>query len=306
MSIQVLSTPVEQTYLNAMSPYRHLSSLTSVPRLLLDSQEMLPSPADDILLASSPPKSTFTSHMISRANNKTLDPVKHRIMARSDEQLLASRRSAAVCGTDRCDGDFARSSSMADLKAGSRTLKADYSSDLRRVLPSVSNLRNLAHNQDINARNTGLTQTNPMSAMPQQSHLVASNLQDEHTYNEKKLRRKFRYRSYQDLHILSLYQENISTGSLRSFARTGPISDGSDEPSSASSSDSGSSRTSSPAPKTPIDQRPQNEAENAKVRRAHARQVHVIEQRQGPEFAEDEDHGEEEIIQVIVLDLPKS
>ncbi|KAK5096693.1 hypothetical protein LTR24_002455 [Lithohypha guttulata] len=227
-------------------------------------------------------------------------------MARSDEQLVASRRSAAICGTDRCAGNFARSSSMADLKAGSRTLKADYSSDLRRVLPSVSNLRNLAHNQDINARNTGLTQANPTSAMPQQRHHVASNLQAEHTYNEKKLRRKFRYRSYQDLHILSLYQEKISTGSLRSFARTGPISDGSDGPSSASSSDSGSSRTSSPAPKTPIDQRPQNEAENAKMRRAHARQVHVIEQRPGPEFAEDEDHGEEEIIQMrtTVLDRP--
>lgn len=302
MSTQVLSTPVEQTYLAAMSPTHHLSSLTSVPRLLLESQEMLPSPPTDVLLSSSTQERTPAIHLTLSANNKRLDPIKHRIMSRSDEQLAASRRSAAVYGTDRRVGEFPRSVSIADLKAGSRNRKAECGSDLRRVLPSVTNLRNLALNQDADARIAERSQTHPAPALFHQRRYVASNLHDEHIYNEKRLRRKFHWKSYQDLHILSMYQEdNPSVESLTSIGQKAPSSIEPNDPSSASCSDSSSSRGSSPAPKTPVDQRPPHEAEDAKVRRAHARQVQLIEQRQDQEQAVDEIDGEEEegIIQVM-------
>jgi len=299
MSTQFLSTPVEQTYLAAMSPYSHLSSLTSVPRLLLDSQEMLPSPASDVLVPSSPPNPTSSIHLTPVANHITLDLIKHRNMSRSDEQLVASRRNAAVYGINPRTGECARSTSIADLSAGSQTRKADCGSDLRRVLPSVSNLRYLAHSQDDDARNAERLRLPTVApAMSHQKSYLPPYLHDEHDYHEKKLRRKFHYKSYQDLRVLDIYQENASGASLKSVAHTGRISDESEDLMSTSCSDSSSSsssRTSSPAPRTPIDPRPQNELGDSKSRRAQARQVQIIEHRQEQEQVEVGEEAEEMI-----------
>lgn len=220
-------------------------------------------------------------------------------MSRSDEQLAVSRQSAATYGTDRRVGEFPRSLSIADLKTGSRSRKAECGSDLRRVLSSVTNLRNPANSQDVDAGDAEHSQAHPAPAVFHRRRYVASNLHDEHIYIEKRQRRKFHYKSYQDLHILNLYKErNTSSGSLASTRETEQFSVEANDPLSASCSDSSSSRASSPAPRTPTDQRTPNEAKNAKLRRAHARQVQFIEQRQEHEQAEDEDEGEEELIQV--------
>ena len=234
-------------------------------------------------------------------------------MSRSHEQLEVPRRIAAIYGSDRHLGDFPRSISMADFKAGPRTRRAQYGLGLHRVLPSVPDLRNLAHSQEGNARNTEYSLAHPPPIMFHQRRYAASNLPDERDFqecnhDEKRLRRKFRYESYQDLHILSMYQDDSTyLRSLTSTRHTDPLPAELNDPLSASYSDSGSSRSSSPAPQTPIDQRPLNETENEKRRFVHAKRLQLVEQRHiynaTEDEVEDEVEGEveEDIIQVVVM-----
>lgn len=185
---------------------------------------------------------------------------------------------------------FHRSISIADLQAGKRmqSLEPDRTC-LRRVPQSTYDLRTHAQTQDQIIRDSMTPRTHSLQKSHSQHPLTEPGR--ESRYEEKRLRRKFQYKSYQDLHILSMYQENGSLLSLNSIRQPQSATI---ESSSEASNSTESSPQSSPRPRTPTslhwaDPIPwcqREKTDDDKMRRINARQVHVIEQKD--EFEESE------------------
>lgn len=197
---------------------------------------------------------------------------------------------------------FHRSISVADLQAGKRmqSLEPDRAG-LRRVPQSSCDLRSHARNQDQITRDSEYRQTQASPRSCSQYHITDS--ARETGNEEKRLRRKFQYKSYQDLHILSMYQENGSLLSLNSIRQPQSATiESSPEVSSSTESSPRSSRM----PRTPTtmhwgDQIPwcqKAKPDNDRLRRINARQVHVIEQKN--KF----DESENEIVYIPKTSIP--
>lgn len=197
---------------------------------------------------------------------------------------------------------FHRSISIADLQAGKRiqTLEPDRAG-LRRVPQSTYDLRTHAQIQDQMIRDSEYRHIKAFSNSSSQYHVP--NPADEVKHDEKRLRRKFQYKSYQDLHILSMYQENGSLLSLNSIRQPQSATIES-SPEVLSSTES--SPKSSPMPRTPTtmrwaDQIPwcqKAKTDHDRMRRINARQVHVIEQK------DDFDESENEIVYIPERSIP--
>lgn len=182
-----------------------------------------------------------------------------------------------------------RSISIADLQAGNQTSEmAPHPSGLRRTPQSIFDLRSHARYQDQSVWDHSYVESHSPTKPDLQTFSVTP--RGIVGYEEKRLRRKFQYKSYQDLHILSMYQENGSLLSLNSIRQPHSATI---EFSSEGSDLSESSRESSPRPHTPtcpspLEMRSCSASDEEKLRRLNARQVHVIESRERVEESEGE------------------
>lgn len=190
---------------------------------------------------------------------------------------------------------FHRSASTADLQVGKSMQNFESSRvDLRRTPQSTYDLRACAQHKEQNDRYGECLH----AYSGQDTHLQPwpSKPDDQTEYEQRRLRRKFQYKSYQDLHILSMYQENGSLLSLNSIRQPQSATI---ESSSEASGSTESSPQSSPRPRTPADDpitdrtfwARDDEVGKHRLRRSDARQVHVI------EHDIDNDEGENEIVQ---------
>lgn len=187
---------------------------------------------------------------------------------------------------------FYRSASIADLQAGKRMQNFESNrTGLRRAPRSIYDLRTCAEQQGQTARSGQHLQLQPTQKPHLQHWLPTPTGQTE--YEQRRTRRKFQYKSYQDLHILSMYQENGSLLSLNSIRQ--PQSATIESGSEASASNE-SSPQSSPRPQTPVDSHftcqtswnKDTRADQERLRRIDARQVHVIEHDLEADESEDE------------------
>jgi len=234
-------------------------------------------------------------------------------MSRSTEQLSVHYPPRQRQLLIRSVHALPRSVSVADLHLDVRPQRFERDRlELRRVPPSINDLRLLAQKQ-----NNAILIADPSKPQSTDDTTSRTQLSNSSNANVKvleesgKQRRRQRYKSYQDMHILSMYQENMSLNSIPStwLSREDSIQS---ESTVYHASDSESSRDSSPRPKTPSDrsfcENPANikdtMSEHEKVRKVNARRVQVVEhsQRQEPFHAE----TDEEIVSIPICLVEQS
>lgn len=191
-----------------------------------------------------------------------------------------------------------RSVSVADLKACSKNQLPDTLPTIR-IVPSFNSLRSCVRSHD--PSEPGSIDVAPSSITNTYTNRHATLWPANNSgFEEKRLRRKVHYKSYQDLHILSMYQEaNLSSQiSPTETVSSSSTTFESESESSINIVDSSSSHQSSPAPKTPTDKDSFSAFEGCEeVRddtklRTNTRQVHVIENRQEDRYFHDEEDGD--------------
>lgn len=133
--------------------------------------------------------------------------------------------------------------------------------ELRRGLPSVPDLRTLALAQpDLTPRphsENGPRQDElslQISAAKPQRY-SADSIREEDYCHQQRLRKRVHYKSYQDFHILSMYQDNASLSNLVSAQVWKDESLDHEDSSSTSLADDSSSESTSPTPRTPTQER---------------------------------------------------
>ena len=133
--------------------------------------------------------------------------------------------------------------------------------ELRRVLPSVPDLRTLALAQpDLTPRphsENGPRQDElslQISAAKPQRY-SADSIREEDYCQQEHLRKRAHYKSYQEFHILSMYQDNASLSNLVSAQLCKDESLDHEDSSSTSLADDSSSEPTSPTPRTPTQER---------------------------------------------------
>lgn len=275
------------------------SPTRTVASPLRHSNEMLPARTSNIFVHV--PFRSSQAH--SQASMDSIDAGRRKPVPDSHVNPIRPMDSRQLRPRDRSNlhvPGFQRSISIADLQAGKRmsSLESDRLG-LRRAPQSIFDLRNHARAQ----HETVLGRHSPQRQLEEiQNQCPTSQPHINVDPTEKKLRRKVHYKSYQDLHILSMYQENGSLLSLNSIRQPQSATI---ESSSDASSSAASSRQSSPQPRTPVQEdsadhqswEDAREMNQDKLRRANARQVHVIEQSQ------DSDEYETEIVSTLTSKL---
>ncbi|KAK5071303.1 hypothetical protein LTR64_007806 [Lithohypha guttulata] len=203
-----------------------------------------------------------------------------------------------------------RSISIADLQAGSKASMEHPRKRLLRHAPSVSSLRSPQNVPDVVQHVVPHSETH-LATKPQHYRHATLNPSNTHMHDEKKLRRKMHYKSYQDVHILSMYQDNASVKSTSSRNSSRSTEFELENGASTSCSESGSSQESSPMPRTPIDQEMVFKSSLAGQRPKHnkphhtsERSVHVIEYRQEKQYLQNQEDGEIIPMQATVLTVP--
>lgn len=239
--------------------------------------------------------------------------LRSRSMSRSTEQLSVFHPPPQRQLLTQSVHTLPRSVSVADLHLNERPQRFErHRLGLRRVPPSINDLRLLAQKQ-----NSAILIQDQFKI--QLAYVTTSGSQLSHIGDAKvghpegieKHRRRRRYKSYQDMHILSMYQEDLSLASLSS-ERTSRKNSIQCESTAYHTSDSESSQDSSPRPKNPSDRSlGENTAnikdtmsEHEKVRRVNARRVQVVEHSQRQESCHAE--TDEEIVSVSTCLIERS
>lgn len=302
MSTLPLPEFVQQTRSAPASPGQHLS----YPRFSLCLQEISPTTPDDTFYFSSTSKVPTVKQLEQRFPHVS-DSARQESLSRIDSRLAAMGRLRRVNELKVSHNQpIPRSVSIADLKSSSNVCEPPLNYPTIRVAPSFSSLRSLARSNVSSEHNSNLLGSDLVVNTHAKRHatLCPTNFPQ---FEEKRLRRKVHYKSYQDLHILSMYQEPSPAAEISPTESTSSASTmfESENESSINSSDGGSSRQPSPTPKTPIDTDSFHELkvdENVKEdyhHRLNTRQVHVIEHRHEDRYVQDEEDGE--IVPVDIL-----
>lgn len=303
-SSQNLSAVVEQKHQPAMSLH-HLSPRNVLSRFR-GSDDILSLTSDEVPLYSTRTHPSTPRLESIHASKYLL--VGNTIMSCSTEQLSIPQHPTQRRLVVQSAHALPRSVSVADLHLDERPRRSQQDNpELRRVPSSISDLRLLARRSNSAISVSERSQTWPPNTAVSETQLgLAYNTEDEYAEEQRKQRRKEHYKSYQDMHILSMYQENASLLNLRSkqIARNGSNPTTSTD---CNISDSETSRDSSPRPKTPSDRLLYEEtaktkdaiSEDERVRRVNVRRVQVVEhnQRQDSFYAE----AELEIVSVLEL-----
>lgn len=310
MSTQTLPMPVKQTHQESLLSSRHLSypSASSAPfRCSVQAGDSLTANSSSPFTLLS--RRTLSADLTSSTAVHCVGVLEQKIMSWRDGYSAAPSTLPHSCLQNRRVPTLARSVSAADLE--SKTKSRPELPALQ--LPCLSARAPRPQCVGVNEKHDGEV-TNELREHPQtkarlatahhRQHSIA-NPSDEITADEKKIRRRIRYKSYQDLHILSMYQDNSSISiSSSSSTRSPSFQFFEDEDESTSRDDSvhsgSSSQESLPMPDTPIDAtaiKRQLTSEGTIVkpqlsRRANARQVQIIEHHQEQEYLFDDDLGE--------------
>lgn len=287
-STQLSPVLVEQTRPVSMSPCQHLS-FASAPRFPFYSNTMRPSFPVEMFESTSSGASDPTELPFLKVNDCVLSPAKHNSMSLNGGTSWIEQQRKSTVQRKRL-AMMPRSISIADMQAGSKHSVEQFAPSFRSSPPSIDYLGNHAHVQ---------SGSQPLSERSQSQLLLPNDYQHQQasltpnssfTSDEKKLRRRIHYKSYQDLHILSMYQEKPSMKRSDSTGSSASTTFEPDDESSNGSLYSEGSEELSPLPVTPIDDVPLAEDASPEVKlllnddlkkqRSNARQVHVIEHHQ--------------------------
>lgn len=303
------SSVVEQKHQPPMSPYP-LSPPKVLPSFYCSNHGSLPKsdyvPPSFAITHPSPPilESAHHTHRLS---------IRSTIMSRSTEQL-----SVLHCPPPRqlliqSAHALPKSVSVADLQLNERPQRFGRDKlELRRVPPSINDLRLLAQKQNSAILIPDQFKSHLANTTAPETQLChVSNANVDYAQEQEKQKRRRRYKSYQDMHILSMYQENASLLSIPPKWTSHKDSVQS-TPTAYHISDSESSRDSSPRPKTPSDRSlcenlasiKTTMSEHEKVRRVNARRVQVVEHSQRQESFHAE--ADEEIVSVLTCLVEQS
>lgn len=211
-------------------------------------------------------------------------PIYHKrqqVVVTSDDRARNLLTNDGLSLSDPRSSTFHRSASTADLQTEKRMQNSETNQiHLRRAPQSIHDLRAHATHSDLYVPNDQQRTTDSTASPHPQNWLRSPD--DRTQYEQRRLRRKFHYKSYQDLHILSMYQENGSLLSLNSIRQPQSASI---ESASEASESTDNSPQSSPRPQTPADTHliyreswgEPTKIDEQRLRRLDARQVQVIE-----------------------------
>lgn len=287
MSSRLSSAFVEQTYTELELPSNHLSFASSTSRFALSLSEMstkfweaprVISCSTPASTSCSPDESTgcgfaFTQLDTMSANDGNSTPASHlRPQKWYGQRVLVLPRSVSAVDQQALP--------RSRLQRGS----------LRPSGPSIGNIRSYArataYAKDL-ANSARLDDATPLQHDPSGATEIS--------HSEKRLRRRLHYKSYQDLHILSMYQDDscgVSSNDVDLKSDCTEHSDADEASSIYSDSDTSNSENMSPSPRTPDDDGFPSQALSSTVAfqdsrgaaRKNARQVHVIEHRQNESY----------------------
>lgn len=303
-SIRLQSASVEQTYSELELPSSHLSLLQRIPRLPVSLSNMSQKSYNVSLgISCSTPASTSCSPVLSPANRSEFP--QNTTMPRGDEFLDSGTQLRPQKWYGQCTLAIPRSISAVDLQAKPRE-QQQQGSRLRPSGPSVRNIREYGRVASCKEVSKDPVQRNTSQATRDNFNNFAI------CSDSKRMRRKLHYKSYQELHILSMYQDDSS---LTSSKNTGSTFGGAGfgdhhEPSSVySDSDTSDSGNSSPYPITPEQTEFSNQDRSIQLdieggrntKRGDARRVHVIEHRQNQNYVYGTDESESVPVSIYMI-----
>lgn len=304
MSPESPSTAVKRRYRDSMLPARHLSCPSAnIPYFPPSLQEKVRVTSNAV---SQPDR--FRKRMFSIPHTINLDEsgqLDYKIMSWKDQHSDRPVPPIPCKAYDRCAPKLLRSTSVADLYSQPSYMEYCSTSQVSHLPSSAWNFRGAATNeasiqeeQDVSPTSSpqASSAAPPHARRPTLPHSVS-----ETVVTEKKLRRRTRYKSYHDLHILSMYQDNASVSSLNSTHSSSFKSDvDEDEPVEELTHSDTSSQESLPLPETPSDLEVTCEpsaigraiTKSASPNHSHARHASVIDYNHEKRYSLDEDIGE--------------
>ena len=284
---------VPQTYTKLELPSQHLSLLPAVLHNLVEPLKMLPTNARNTLgIDQNDMISSATIH--SKFTEETSDCIGSSKMLSGSGHAMAQVRQRSSAYNTRPGLALPRSASAIDLRARSALEDTPHPTKWSTFQQSPLDQLDQHLTENFLPQRIGM-KTERTSAY---RHATIMPNTDQ-SQIQRSLRRKINYKSYQDLHILSMYDDSSVTRACQSrSSEVSSIEDcGQEITSDYSSTNESSEDDLSPSPRTPYEDSFQGEdviSEQCekRLKREQFRHVHIIEHHRGKEYFDADEDGE--------------